>query len=216
MILVIDNYDSFTYNLVQALEAARAEVRVVRNDEITPQELTAMATDQDAPLRGILISPGPGGPQDSGISLAAIELARERGLPMLGVCLGMQAIAASFGASITNAPTLVHGEASSVRHDAKGYLASMPLPFPAARYHSLCVDAGTLPAEMVVSALADDGVVMGIRHKTLPIEGVQFHPESVLTPDGPRILARFLRHCGEGDPQILESRRDFCFKGIAA
>ena len=216
MILVIDNYDSFTYNLVQALEAAHADVRVVRNDEITPDELEAMATDQAAPLRGILISPGPGGPADSGISIAAIELAREREMPLLGVCLGMQAIAAAFGASIRPAPTLVHGEASSVRHDAKGYLASMPLPFPAARYHSLCVDAGTLPATMVVSALADDGVVMGIRHRTLPIEGVQFHPESVLTPDGPRILARFLRRCGEGEPEILESRRDFCFKGIAA
>jgi para-aminobenzoate synthetase component 2 len=163
-----------------------------------------------------VISPGPGGPEDSGISIAAIELARERGLPLLGVCLGMQAIAASFGAQIVGAPTLVHGEASTVRHDAKGYLASMPLPFPAARYHSLCVDASTLPSEMVVSALADDGVVMGIRHKELPIEGVQFHPESVLTPDGPRILARFLRRCGEGEPEILESRRDFCFKGIAA
>ena len=215
MILVIDNYDSFTYNLVQALEAAHADVRVVRNDEITPDELAAMAADQEAPLRGILISPGPGGPEDSGISMAAIELARRHELPLLGVCLGMQAIAAAFGATIRQAPTLVHGEASSIRHDAKGYLASMPLPFPAARYHSLCVDASTLPPQMVVSALADDGVVMGIRHRTLPIEGVQFHPESVLTPDGPRILARFLRRCGEGDPEILESRRDFCFKGVA-
>jgi para-aminobenzoate synthetase component 2 len=216
MILVIDNYDSFTYNLVQVLEAAEANVRVVRNDEITVTDLAAMADDANDPLGGILISPGPGGPDDSGISIAAIELARDRGLPMLGVCLGMQAIAASFGASVVRAPTLVHGEASTVRHDAKGYLASMPLPFPAARYHSLCVDAGTLPAELVVSALADDGVVMGIRHETLPIEGVQFHPESVLTPDGPRILARFLRRCGEGEPEILEARRDFCFKGIAA
>ena len=215
MILVIDNYDSFTYNLVQALEAALADVRVVRNDEITPDELAAMAADQEAPLRGILISPGPGGPEDSGISMAAIELARRHELPLLGVCLGMQAIAAAFGATIRQAPTLVHGEASSIRHDAKGYLASMPLPFPAARYHSLCVDASTLPQQMVVSALADDGVVMGIRHRTLPIEGVQFHPESVLTPDGPRILARFLRRCGEGEPEILESRRDFCFKGVA-
>jgi para-aminobenzoate synthetase component 2 len=212
MILVIDNYDSFTYNLVQALEAAHADVNVVRNDEMTAGELAAIADD----LSGILISPGPGGPQDSGISLAAIELARDRQIPMLGVCLGMQAIAASFGATIRRAPTLVHGEASSVRHDAKGYLASMPLPFPAARYHSLCVDAGTLPPEMVVSALADDGVVMGIRHKALPIEGVQFHPESVLTPDGPRILARFLRRCAEGEPEVLESRRDFCFKGVAS
>jgi len=214
VILVIDNYDSFTYNLVQALEAANAQVRVVRNDELDAESLLAIADAGN--LRGILISPGPGGPADAGISGAAIELAREREIPVLGVCLGMQAIAAAFGADIRRAPTLVHGESSSVRHDAKGFLASMPLPFPAARYHSLCVDAGTLPAEMVVSALADDGVVMGIRHKSLPIEGVQFHPESVLTPDGPRILARFLRRCAEGMPEILESRRDFCFKGIAA
>jgi para-aminobenzoate synthetase component 2 len=128
----------------------------------------------------------------------------------------MQAMAAAFGASVVHAPTLVHGESSSVRHDARGFLAGMPLPFPAARYHSLCVDASTLPADFVVSALADDGVVMGIRHRTLPLEGVQFHPESVLTPDGPRILARFLRRCGEGAPEVLESRRDFCFRGLAA
>ena len=216
MILVIDNYDSFTYNLVQALEAAQANVRVVRNDEFTAEELSAMADDRVDPLTGILISPGPGVPEDSGVSIAAIEFARQREIPLLGVCLGMQAIATSFGGAVVRAPTLVHGESSSVRHDAKGYLASMPLPFPAGRYHSLCVDAGTLPPEVVVSALADDGVVMGIRHRTLPIEGVQFHPESVLTPDGPRILARFLRRCDEGDPSILESRRDFCFKGIAA
>ena len=216
MILVIDNYDSFTYNLVQALEAAKAAVRVIRNDEISADDLIALADDPANPLRGIVISPGPGGPEESGVSMTAIELARQRSLPLLGVCLGMQAIAASFGASVVSAPTLVHGEASSVRHDAKGFLASMPLPFPAARYHSLCVDAGTLSEELVVSALADDGVVMGIRHRTLPIEGVQFHPESVLTPDGPRILARFLRRCEEGEPQVLEARRDFCFVGIAA
>jgi para-aminobenzoate synthetase component 2 len=216
VILVIDNYDSFTFNLVQALEAARADVRVVRNDEIAAKDLRKLADDDSRPLTGILISPGPGGPDDSGVSLAAIEFARERAIPLLGVCLGMQAIAASFGGTVGRAPALVHGEASSIRHDAKGFLASMPLPFPAARYHSLCVDAGTLPPEMVVSALADDGVVMGIRHRTLPIEGVQFHPESVLTPDGPRILARFLRRCGEGEPELLENRRDFCFKGIAA
>jgi anthranilate synthase/aminodeoxychorismate synthase-like glutamine amidotransferase len=215
MILVVDNYDSFTYNLVQALEAARASVRVVRNDEMSAGELASLVHDAAAPVHGIVISPGPGGPADSGISMAAIELARDGEIPLLGVCLGMQAIAASFGAEIRHAPTLVHGESSSVRHDAKGFLASMPLPFPAARYHSLCVDAGTLPSDLVVSALADDGVVMGIRHKTLAIEGVQFHPESVLTPDGPRILARFLRRCDEGTPEVLESRRDFCFKGIA-
>jgi para-aminobenzoate synthetase component 2 len=216
MILVIDNYDSFTYNLVQALEAARADVRVVRNDAIDRPALAALAGDADIALRGILISPGPGGPRDAGISMDAVRLAVERQLPLLGVCLGMQAIAAAHGAAIVRAPTLVHGESSTVRHDARGFLASMPLPFPAARYHSLCVDAGTLPPEFVVSALADDGVVMAIRHRTLPIEGVQFHPESVLTPDGPRILARFLRRCEEGEPEVLESRRDFCFRGVAA
>jgi anthranilate synthase/aminodeoxychorismate synthase-like glutamine amidotransferase len=209
VILVIDNYDSFTFNLVQALEAARADVRVVRND-------TKAADALEGDITGIVISPGPGGPDDAGISADAVRFAAEHGIPLLGVCLGMQTVAATFGATIRRAPTLVHGEASSVRHDAKGFLASMPLPFPAARYHSLCVDAGTLPAGFVVSALADDGVVMGIRHKTLPIEGVQFHPESVLTPDGPRILARFLRRCEEGEPEILEARRDFCFKGVAA
>src|SRR5829696_762696 len=216
MILVIDNYDSFTFNLVQALEAAGAEVKVVRNDAIDRAGIEQIAADGGANLTGIVISPGPSDPDHAGVSMDAVRVAHDRQLPLLGVCLGMQSIAGVYGASIVRAPTLVHGEASLVRHDAKGYLASMPLPFPAARYHSLCVDAGTLPPEFVVSALADDGVVMGIRHKTLPIEGVQFHPESVLMPDGPRILARFLRRCEEGDPSILESRRDFCFKGIAA
>ncbi|CAN5597568.1 aminodeoxychorismate/anthranilate synthase component II [soil metagenome] len=216
MILVIDNYDSFTFNLVQALSAAGASVRVVRNDALARADLDALLADSDDPLRGILISPGPGDPSGAGISIEAVHFAVEHELPLLGVCLGMQALAAAFGASIVRAPTLVHGEASQVSHDAKGFLRGMPLPFPAARYHSLCVDATTLTAELYVSALADDAVVMGIRHRTLPIEGVQFHPESVLTPDGPRILARFLRHCLEGRPELLESRRDFCFKGLAA
>jgi para-aminobenzoate synthetase component II len=216
MILVIDNYDSFTFNLVQALQAAAANVRVVRNDEIDADDLAAMADDPADPLRGILISPGPGDPSTAGVSNDAVRIAVERELPLLGVCLGMQSLAAVFGASVVRAPTLVHGESSQVTHDAKGYLRGMPLPFPAARYHSLCVDATTLPPELYVSALADDAVVMGIRHRTLPIEGVQFHPESVLTPDGPRILARFLRQCEEGQPEVLENRRDFCFKGLAA
>lgn len=216
MILVIDNYDSFTFNLVQALEAAHADVHVARNDALDRSELEALADDPVDPLHGILISPGPGDPDDAGISKEAIRFAAEREIPLLGVCLGMQALAAAFGAAIVHAPTLVHGEASSVRHDARGFLAGMPLPFPAGRYHSLCVDPSTLPPEFIVSALADDGVVMGIRHRTLPLEGVQFHPESVLTPDGPRILARFLRRCEEGEPQLLEARRDFCFRGLAA
>jgi anthranilate synthase/aminodeoxychorismate synthase-like glutamine amidotransferase len=216
MILVIDNYDSFTYNLVQALQAASTNVRVVRNDEISRSDLEAMADDPTDRLTGILISPGPGDPTGAGISTEAVRFTVERELPLLGVCLGMQALAAVFGGSVVNAPTLVHGESSTVTHDAKGFLRGMPLPFPAARYHSLCVDASTLPDELYVSALADDGVLMGIRHRTLPIEGVQFHPESVLTPDGPRILARFLRECAEGRPDVLEGQRDFCFRGLAA
>ncbi|CAN5562341.1 aminodeoxychorismate/anthranilate synthase component II [soil metagenome] len=216
MILVIDNYDSFTYNLVQALQAASTNVRVVRNDEISRADLEAMADDPTDRLTGILISPGPGDPTGAGISTEAVRFTVERELPLLGVCLGMQALAAVFGGSVVNAPTLVHGESSTVTHDAKGFLRGMPLPFPAARYHSLCVDASTLPDELYVSALADDGVLMGIRHRTLPIEGVQFHPESVLTPDGPRILARFLRECAEGRPDVLEGQRDFCFRGLAA
>jgi para-aminobenzoate synthetase component 2 len=216
MILVIDNYDSFTFNLAQALQAASVNVRVARNDELERTDLEAMAGDSADPLRGILISPGPGDPTSAGVSMEAVRFAAEREMPMLGVCLGMQALAAVYGASVVRAPTLVHGEASQVTHDAKGYLRGMPLPFPAARYHSLCVDASTLPADLYVSALAEDAVVMGIRHRTLPLEGVQFHPESVLTPDGPRILAGFLRRCEEGRPEVLESRRDFCFKGLAA
>ncbi|CAN5182756.1 aminodeoxychorismate/anthranilate synthase component II [soil metagenome] len=215
MILVIDNYDSFTFNLAQALQAAAVNVRVARNDELERTDLEAMAGDSADPLRGILISPGPGDPTSAGVSMEAVRFAAEREMPMLGVCLGMQALAAVYGASVVRAPTLVHGEASQVTHDAKGYLRGMPLPFPAARYHSLCVDASTLPADLYVSALAEDAVVMGIRHRTLPLEGVQFHPESVLTPDGPRILAGFLRRCEEGRPEVLESRRDFCFKGLA-
>jgi anthranilate synthase/aminodeoxychorismate synthase-like glutamine amidotransferase len=216
MILVVDNYDSFTFNLVQTLEAGAAKVRVVRNDEISRADLEIMVADPDDALQGILISPGPGDPSTSGVSLDAISFAVEREMPLLGVCLGMQAIAAVFGASVVRAPTLVHGESSRVTHDAKGFLRTMPLPFPAGRYHSLSVDAATLPGELYVSALADDAVVMGIRHRSLPIEGVQFHPESVLTPDGPRILARFLARCEQGRPELLEARRDFCFKGLAA
>ncbi|MDP8905070.1 MAG: aminodeoxychorismate/anthranilate synthase component II [Chloroflexota bacterium] len=216
MIVVIDNYDSFTFNLVQVLEVAGASVRVVRNDEIDGADLDRLADDRVDPMRGIVISPGPGGPHDAGVSLTAIRFAAQRRLPLLGVCLGMQALAAAFGASVVRAPALVHGESSQVTHDAKGFLRGMPLPFPAARYHSLCVDATTLPNELCVSALADDAVVMGIRHRTLPLEGVQFHPESVLTPDGPRILARFLDRAGEGEPDVLDARRDFCFKGLAA
>jgi anthranilate synthase/aminodeoxychorismate synthase-like glutamine amidotransferase len=203
---MIDNYDSFTFNLVQALEAAGADIRVVRNDALTRADIEAMADDPAAVLRGIVVSPGPGDPGTAGVSVAAVEVAAARGIPLLGVCLGMQSMAAAYGAAIVRAPTLVHGEASAVEHDGEGLLAGMPADFPAARYHSLCVDAATLPAELYVTATSpEDGVVMGLRHRTLPMEGVQFHPESVLTPDGPHLLANFLRLAGEGEASRLDA-----------
>ncbi len=206
MILMIDNYDSFTFNLVQALEAAGAEVRVVRNDALTAADIEALADDPSAGLRGIVVSPGPGSPDEAGVSIDAIRVAAERRIPLLGVCLGMQSMGRAFGASVVRAPTLVHGEASAVSHDGDGLLAGMPDGFQAARYHSLCVDPATLPDDVTVTATSpQDGVVMGIRHRTLPLEGVQFHPESVLTPDGPHLLANFLRLAGEGEASRLDA-----------
>ena len=217
MILVVDNYDSFTFNLVQALEAAGAQVRVVRNDAIDRDGIDALATDEAADLRGIVISPGPGDPSTAGVSVATIEVARDREIPLLGVCLGMQSMAAAFGASIVRAPTLVHGEASEVTHDGAGLLQGMPPSFMAARYHSLAVDPATLPAELRVTAMSEvDRVVMGIRHTTLPLEGVQFHPESVLTPEGPHLLANFLRQAGEGEASRLDAAAgSFATQGLA-
>jgi para-aminobenzoate synthetase component 2 len=217
MILMIDNYDSFTFNLVQALQAAGADVRVVRNDKITGDEVAALADDPAADLRGIVISPGPGDPDGAGVSMATIRVAADRRIPLLGVCLGMQSMGAALGASIVRAPTLVHGEASEVVHDGTGLLEGMPETFPAARYHSLCVDPATLPADLYVSATSpEDGVVMGLRHRSLPMEGVQFHPESVLTPDGPHLLANFLRLAGEGEASRLDDATgSFATRGMA-
>ena len=217
MILMIDNYDSFTFNLVQALQAAGADVRVVRNDAITRDEVEALATDPEQHLRGIVVSPGPGDPDTAGVSVEAIRVAAERGIPLLGVCLGMQAMAAAYGAAIVRAPTLVHGEASEIAHDGEGLLAGMPADFPAARYHSLCVDPASLPADVYVTATSPvDGVVMGLRHRSLPMEGVQFHPESVLTPDGPHLLANFLRLAGEGEASRLDAATgSFATRGMA-
>ena len=216
MILVIDNSDSFTFNLVQALEAAGAKVTVVRNDAIDIEAVAAMADDPSADLRGIVISPGPGDPDDAGISVGAVKVAADRQVPLLGVCLGMQSMAAAFGGSIVRAPTLVHGEASEVTHDGSGLLEGMPPAFMAARYHSLAVDPATLPPELRVTAMSEaDRVVMGIRHVTLPLEGVQFHPESVLTPQGPHLLANFLRQAGEGEAARLdEATGSFATAGL--
>src|SRR5689334_5533233 len=218
MILVIDNYDSFTFNLVQALEAAGARVTVVRNDAIDVEAVAAMADDPAADLRGIVISPGPGDPDDAGISVGAVKVAADRRVPLLGVCLGMQSMAAAFGGSIVRAPTLVHGEASEVTHDGSGLLEGMPPAFMAARYHSLAVDPATLPAELRITAMSEvDRVIMGIRHVALPMEGVQFHPESVLTPQGPHLLANFLRLAGEGEAARLDAATgSFATAGLAA
>ena len=217
MILVIDNYDSFTFNLVQALEASGAAVRVVRNDAIDRAGIEALATDEAADLSGIVISPGPGDPDDAGVSMDAVRVAGERSIPLLGVCLGMQSMAQVFGASIVRAPTLVHGEAAAVSHDGAGLLEGMPPEFMAARYHSLMVDAATLPDELRVTAMSEeDRVVMGLRHVALPLEGVQFHPESVLTPQGPHLLANFLRRAGEGEAARLDAASGtFATAGLA-
>jgi anthranilate synthase/aminodeoxychorismate synthase-like glutamine amidotransferase len=217
VILVIDNYDSFTFNLVQALQAAGADVRVVRNDAIDRAGVEALADDPAADLRGIVISPGPGDPDDAGVSIATVEVAAAREIPLLGVCLGMQSMAAAYGASIVRAPTLVHGSATEVTHDGAGLLEGMPPAFMGARYHSLAVDPATLPPELRVTAMSEvDRVVMGIRHVQLPLEGVQFHPESVLTPDGPHLLANFLRLAGEGEASRLDAATgSFATAGLA-
>ena len=217
MILVVDNYDSFTFNLVQALLAAGAEVQVLRNDAIDKAGVEALADDESTQLRGIVISPGPGDPDDAGVSVDAIRVAAERRIPLLGVCLGMQSMAVAYGGRVIRAPTLVHGEASEVSHDGAGLLAGLPPSFMAARYHSLCVDPDALPDVFRVTAISEvDRVIMGLRHVSLPIEGVQFHPESVLTPEGPHLLANFLRLTGEGEAGRLDAATgSFATRGLA-
>jgi anthranilate phosphoribosyltransferase len=191
MILVIDNYDSFTYNLVQLLGALGAEVEVRRNDAITADEALALGP------KGIVISPGPGRPEDAGVSREVVSAASQNGVPVLGVCLGHQVIAEVFGGSVVRAPKPVHGKTDQVAHEGDSLFRGLPSPFVATRYHSLCVDEATLPAELKVLARTPDGVIMGISHEKLPVFGVQFHPESVLTPEGTILLANFLDVAGE-------------------
>ncbi|MCC7257795.1 MAG: aminodeoxychorismate/anthranilate synthase component II [Gammaproteobacteria bacterium] len=185
-LLLIDNYDSFTYNLVQAFLVLGADVRVFRNDEIT----VAQALDL-APTH-VCISPGPGRPDEAGVSLAMIA-AFERRVPLFGVCLGHQSLVQHFGGQIVSAPRLMHGKTSQVNHDGRGVYAGMPDPFQAGRYHSLTAEDGSMPAVLEVTARSERGEIMGVRHRELPLEGVQFHPESVLTPEGNRLMENFLR-----------------------
>jgi anthranilate synthase/aminodeoxychorismate synthase-like glutamine amidotransferase len=184
-VLVIDNYDSFVYNLVQELGELGADPVVHRNDAIDIEGIRASSPD------AILISPGPGRPEDAGISMTVIrELAGE--YPILGVCLGHQAIGQVYGGEVVAAPTLMHGKTSSIHHDGRGLFVGLPEPFVATRYHSLVVDPGSVPDVLEVTASTGDGVIMGLRHRTLDVEGVQFHPESLLTPSGPSLLSNFL------------------------
>ena len=184
-VLVIDNYDSFVYNLVQELGELGADLIVHRNDDIDVDGIRSASPD------AILISPGPGRPEDAGISMEVVaELGGE--IPILGVCLGLQAIAQAYGGEVVAAPTLMHGKTSSVHHGGAGVFAGLPDPFVATRYHSLVVAPETVPDVLEVTATTGDGVIMGLRHRTLAVEGVQFHPESFLTPNGPSLLSNYL------------------------
>ena len=190
-ILVIDNYDSFVFNLVQYLQQLGAECTVVRNDEVEASEA--------AKYDGVLISPGPGTPDKAGVSIAMINFCADKSIPLFGVCLGHQAIGEAFGATVSRAPELLHGKTSQVIHNGAGVLANLPSPFTATRYHSLAVERDTVPAVLEITGSTESGVVMSMRHVTLPIEGVQFHPESVLTEHGHQMLANWLVKCGDVD-----------------
>jgi len=190
-ILVVDNYDSFVFNLVQYLQQLGADCTVLRNDEVQ----ASAASDYD----GVLISPGPGTPEEAGVSIAMIQYCAEHAIPLFGVCLGHQAIGVAFGATVSRAPELLHGKTSQVHHTGAGVFKSLPTPFTATRYHSLAVEPATIGTELEVTGKTESGVVMSMRHKTLPIEGVQFHPESVLTEHGHLMLANWLTQCGDNN-----------------
>jgi anthranilate synthase/aminodeoxychorismate synthase-like glutamine amidotransferase len=187
---MIDNYDSFTYNLVQYLGELGAEVDVFRNDAITARDLV-----ERRPL-GVVISPGPGEPSGAGVSIEAVAACAEARLPLLGVCLGHQAIGVAFGGRIGHARSIMHGKVSPIRHDGRGIFEGLPNPFEATRYHSLVIAEDSLPEELEISARTADSEIMGVRHRTLPVEGVQFHPESILTRVGKLLLRNFLERCG--------------------
>ena len=184
MILVIDNYDSFTYNLVQILSTLDEDVRVVRNDALSVDAVFATKPDR------LVVSPGPGRPEDAGISCELVR--RNETIPLLGVCLGHQALGAVFGGTISRAPVLMHGKTSEIAHDGRGLFEGLENPFTATRYHSLVVEKDSVPGVLRITATSSDGLVMGLAHRTLPLVGVQFHPESILTPQGERLLKNFV------------------------
>ena len=190
-ILVVDNYDSFVFNLVQYLQQLGAECTVVRNDAVT--------VEAAAHYDGVLISPGPGTPERAGVSVAMIKYCAEHSIPLFGVCLGHQAIGVAFGATVSRAPELLHGKTSLVYHKQQGVLSDLPSPFTATRYHSLCVEKDSVPDVLEVTGTTNSGLVMSMQHTTLPIHGVQFHPESVLTEHGHQLLANWLVMCGDKD-----------------
>ncbi|WP_213575396.1 aminodeoxychorismate/anthranilate synthase component II [Rhodococcus sp. USK13] len=201
-ILVVDNYDSFVFNLVQYLGQLGTRAVVWRNDDPNltgPEAIAAAAADFD----GILLSPGPGTPQRAGATMDLVKACADSRTPLLGVCLGHQAIGAAFGATVDRAPELLHGKTSVVHHSGRGVLAGLPDPFTATRYHSLTVLEDTIPDELEVTAHTDSGIVMAMRHRDLPIHGVQFHPESVLTQGGHRMLANWLTVCGDAPQDSL-------------
>ena len=185
MLLMIDNYDSFTYNLVQYFGELGEEVKVVRNDELSVDDVAALKPER------IVLSPGPCTPNEAGISLAVIDRFKGR-VPLLGVCLGHQAIGQAFGGKVVHAKTLMHGKVSRIHHEGRGVFNGLPTPYEATRYHSLAIERETCPPELEVTAWTDDGEIMGVRHRTLPVEGVQFHPESILTQHGHDLLRNFL------------------------
>ncbi len=200
-ILVIDNYDSFVYTLNGYLQELGAETDVVRNDDVPVEQVGERMAEYD----GVLISPGPGKPSDAGVSIPVVEAALRSGQPLLGVCLGHQAIAEAFGATVTNAEELMHGKTSRITHDDSDFYDGVPQPFTATRYHSLAVVDGTVPDELVVTSRTQGGVIMGLRHESAPIYGVQFHPESVLTEGGYRMLGNWLAVVGM--PEARERAR---------
>jgi para-aminobenzoate synthetase component 2 len=187
----VDNYDSFVFNLVQYLQQLGAEVVVKRNDEVNAESING--------FDGVLLSPGPGTPEDAGACIEIVNAAIEKQKPLLGVCLGHQAIGAALGGKVSRAPELLHGKTSQVQHKNEGVFKDLKSPFRATRYHSLAIETPSVPEELLVTATTDTGVIMGVKHKSAPIEGVQFHPESVLTEGGHRLLANWLETCGDKD-----------------